>query len=111
VVLERLAQIGLSDLEGHIKFEVSCAPPDWKSRYNLTKGSNHGLSHNLTQMGYLRPRNRHERYRNLYFVGASTHPGTGVPTVLVSARLTTERILQEAGVPQAAAIRKPAAAW
>ena len=111
VVLERLGQIGLSNLEQHIKFEVSCTPPDWQSRYNLSKGSNHGLSHNLTQMGYLRPHNRHHRYRNLYFVGASTHPGTGVPTVLVSARLTTERILQEAGVPQLAATRTPAAAW
>ena len=53
-------------------------------------------------MGYLRPRNRHARYRNLYFVGASTHPGAGLPTVLISARLTTERILQDASIPQPA---------
>jgi phytoene dehydrogenase-like protein len=111
VVLERLGQIGLSDLEQHIKFEVSCTPPDWRSRYNLSKGSNHGLSHNLTQMGYLRPRNRHDRYRNLYFVGASTHPGTGLPTVLVSARLTSERILEAGGVPEESSIMTPAATW
>jgi phytoene desaturase len=111
VVLERLGQIGLSNLEQHIKFEVSCTPPDWQSRYNLSKGSNHGLSHNLLQMGYLRPHNRHDRYRNLYFVGASTHPGTGLPTVLVSARLTSERILEEAGVAQASSIMTPAAIW
>jgi len=95
-VLQRLAQIGIDDLEEHIKFEVSYTPRDWQSRYNLTKGSNLGLGHNLTQMGYLRPRNRHGRYRNLYFVGASTHPGNGVATVLISARLTTERILRDA---------------
>jgi phytoene desaturase len=111
LVLGRLAEIGLSDLEGNIKFEVSCNPPDWQSRYNLTRGSNHGLGHNLKQMGYLRPHNRHDRYRNLYFVGASTHPGTGVPTVLVSARLTSQRILEDAGLPQAASIRTPATAW
>jgi len=111
VVLGRLAEIGLSDLEGHIKFEVSYTPPDWQIRYNLTKGSNHGLGHNLNQMGYLRPHNRHDRYRNLYFVGASTHPGTGVPTVLVSARLTSQRILEDAGVPRAASIMTPAAIW
>jgi phytoene desaturase len=104
IVLSRLAQIGASDLEEHIKFEVSFTPPDWRARYNLTKGSCHGLSHNLLQMAYLRPPNRHRRYRNLYFVGASTHPGTGMPTVLVSARLTTARILQEVGVPQAASV-------
>jgi len=47
------------------------------------------------QVGYLRPHNRHPRYKNLYFVGASTHPGTGVPIVLISARLVMERILSE----------------
>ena len=98
-VLQRLAGIGVSDLEEHIKFEVSYTPRDWRSRYNLTKGATLGLAHNLMQMGYLRPRNRHARYRNLYFVGASTHPGNGVATVLISARLTTERILQDTGVP------------
>jgi len=62
-------------------------------------------------MGYLRPRNRHARYRNLYFVGASTHPGSGLPAVLLSARFATERVLQDAGVPQAASMMRPAAAW
>jgi len=59
------------------------------------KGATHGLCHNLTQLGYFRPRNRHPRYGNLYFVGASTHPGTGVPTALVSARLAAERMVEE----------------
>jgi phytoene desaturase len=109
-VLQRLARIGLDDLEEHIKFEVSYTPPDWQSRYNLFRGSTLGLAHNLTQMGYLRPHNRHARYHNLYFVGASTHPGNGVGTVLISARLTTERLLQEAGASQPTAITPPAAA-
>ncbi len=108
VVLQRLQEVGLYDLEEHIKFEMIHTPPDWQSRYNLTKGSTHGLSHNLTQMGYLRPRNRHARYRNLYFVGASTHPGTGLPTVLVSARLAAERILEEVGIPKLASVKVPA---
>ena len=96
-VLERLAQLGMADLEAHIKVEVSFASHDWQLRYNLTSGSAHGLSHKITQMAYFRPHNRHKRYRNLYFVGASTHPGTGVPTVLVSARLTAQRILEDTG--------------
>jgi phytoene desaturase len=93
-VLQRLAAMGVSDLQEQIKFEVSYTPLDWQNRYNLTKGSSYGLSHSLLQMGYLRPQNRHARYRNLYFVGASTHPGAGLPTVLLSARLATERILE-----------------
>ncbi|NIS81839.1 MAG: phytoene desaturase, partial [Anaerolineales bacterium] len=99
VVLQRLKAIGIVDLADHIKFEASSTPHDWRHRLNLVKGSTHGLNHNLFQLGYLRPKNRHRRYRNLYFVGASTHPGTGLPSVLVSARLAAERILQEAGNP------------
>ncbi len=109
VVLQRLSEIGMNDLGDHIKFEVSCNPQDWRHRYNLVKGSTHGLSHNLMQLGYLRPQNRHNRFRNLYFVGASTHPGTGLPTVLVSARLVTERILEEANLLNRAPIKTPLA--
>jgi len=99
-VLQRLNKIGVTDLESHLKFEVSYTPHDWLTLYNLAKGSAFSLSHNFMQVGYLRPRNRHARYHNLYFVGGSTHPGTGLPMVLISARLTTERILQEIGAPQ-----------
>ena len=94
-VFRRLILLGITDLEAHIKFETSFNPLSWRKRYNLTKGSTHGLCHTLTQLGYFRPHNRHPRYRNLYFVGASTHPGTGVPTALVSARLTAARMLEE----------------
>jgi phytoene dehydrogenase-like protein len=45
----------------------------------------------------LRPGNRHPRYHNLYFVGASTHPGTGMPTALVSARLAAQRVIDDFG--------------
>jgi phytoene desaturase len=96
-VMRRLADLGVNDLEAHIKFEVNHMPPSWRKRYNLVKGATHGLSHTFTQMAYFRPENRHGRYHNLYFVGASTHPGTGVPTALISARLTAERLLRDRG--------------
>lgn len=94
-VFNRLALLGITDLEAHLKFETNYTPLSWRKRYNLMKGSTHGLCHNLTQLGYLRPQNRHPRYHNLYFVGASTHPGTGVPTALVSGRLVARRLLEE----------------
>lgn len=94
-VLRRLATIGITDLDSHLKFEVSYAPPAWQKRYNLVKGSTHGLCHNLAQLAYFRPANRHPRYHNLYFAGASTHPGTGLPTALVSGRLAARRILDD----------------
>jgi phytoene dehydrogenase-like protein len=96
-VFARLQTLGIHDLQDHIKFEVNYTPLSWRRRYNLTKGATHGLCHNLTQLGYLRPGNCHPRYRNLYFAGASTHPGTGVPTALVSGRLVATRLLEEVG--------------
>ncbi|MEN8133441.1 MAG: FAD-dependent oxidoreductase, partial [Pseudomonadota bacterium] len=94
-VFDRLARLGIHDLEEHLKFEVNYTPLSWRKRYNLVKGATHGLGHTLTQLGYMRPRNRHADYHNLFFVGASTHPGTGAPTALVSARLTAGRLLEE----------------
>jgi phytoene desaturase len=97
-VFERLSkEMGITDLEEHIKFETIYQPKVWKERFNLERGAAFGLSHNFWQVGYLRPQNRHRKYKNLYFAGASTHPGTGLPIVLLSARLTTERILLEKG--------------
>jgi phytoene desaturase len=94
-VFRRLRTIGVTDLEAHLKFEETYTPLSWAKRYNLVKGATHGLSHRLTQMAYFRPANRHRRYPNLYFVGASTHPGTGIPTAMVSGRLVAGRIVEE----------------
>jgi phytoene desaturase len=94
-VFRRLRTLGINDIEAHIKFEETYTPLSWRKRYNLVKGSTHGLSHALTQLAYFRPANRHARYQNLYFVGASTHPGTGVPTAMVSGHLVADRIRDE----------------
>lgn len=100
-VFNRLALLGIDDLQEHLKFEVNYVPLSWRKRYNLMKGATHGLAHTLTQLGYLRPHNRHAHFHNLYFVGASTHPGTGVPTALVCARQVASRVLDdlEAHIP------------
>jgi len=95
-VINRLKKLGFSDIEDHIKFELCCLPGTWESMVNVSRGATFGsLGHNLTQMGYFRPHNRHNRYKNLYFAGGSTHPGNGIPLVLLSAKLTSERILKE----------------
>ncbi len=94
-VLRRLRTLGIDDLEAHIKFEVNFTPPSWRKRYNLLKGSTHGLCHNLSQLGYFRPNLQHPEYANLYFTGASTRPGTGMPTAMISGRLAARRILDD----------------
>jgi phytoene desaturase len=95
-VINRLKKAGLTDFEEHIIHERCYTPKTWESAYHVSKGSVFGsLSHSLFQMGYFRPHNRHNYYKNLYFVGGSTHPGNGIPLVLLSAKLTAERILKE----------------
>jgi len=95
-VIGRLKKAGLNDIEEHIKHEICYTPRTWESAFHVSRGSVFGsLSHSLFQMGYFRPHNRHGKYKNLYFVGGSTHPGNGIPLVLLSAKLTAERILKE----------------
>jgi phytoene desaturase len=110
MVFSRLSEIGMSDLPQHIRFEETFGPPQYQSQLNLMKGAAFGLGYNFQQIGYLRPRNQHRRYRNLYFVGASTHPGGGLPIVLVSARLVSERIQHDLARAPQPALRKAHAA-
>jgi phytoene desaturase len=94
-LIQRLKQLGMNDIEEHIKFEICYTPETWESACNISRGSVFGsLAHNLLQMGYFRPHNQHSRYKNIFFVGGSTHPGNGIPNVLLSAKLTAERILK-----------------
>jgi len=95
-VIQRLKEAGLTDIDEHIKLEKCFTPKTFESYCNVSKGSVFGsLSHTIFQMGYFRPHNRHAKYKNLYFTGGSTHPGNGVPLVLLSAKLTSERILKD----------------
>ncbi|MBW1829890.1 MAG: phytoene desaturase [Deltaproteobacteria bacterium] len=92
-VLKRFEEEGLHEFEKHIKFEICFTPSSWKSAFNLSRGGTFGsLAHNLLQMGFLRPGNQHKKFRNLYFAGGSTQPGSGMPLSILSAKLVTERI-------------------
>lgn len=93
VVFERLKEFGLGDLRPHVKVERQLTPDGWAAGFNLEKGSAFGLSHNFFQVGWFRPKNQDETFRNVFFVGASTQPGTGLPMVLFSAQLCVDRIL------------------
>lgn len=97
-VFRRLASVDITGLRSHIKIEITFTPLSWRRRYNLMKGSTHGLCHCLMQLGYFRPGNRHAQYHNLYFTGASTRSGTGMPTVMVSGRQSEQRIMDDRGI-------------
>lgn len=99
-MLDRLEAFGLTDLRKHLVAERMITPDDYTGQFGNLRGEAFGLSHGLLQIGYFRPHNRHKTLENLYFVGQSTHPGCGLPMVLISARLAAERILEERGAPR-----------
>ncbi|KAI8613469.1 phytoene dehydrogenase [Chytriomyces sp. MP71] len=79
--------------EDWIVSEEVNSPLDWEDKFGLWKGSALGLSHEVLQVLYFRPQMRHEKYGNVFFVGASTHPGTGVPVVLCGAKVLEKIIV------------------
>jgi phytoene dehydrogenase-like protein len=72
-------------------------PNEWQNRFNLFMGSGLGLSHNLMQIGAFRPSNKDEKFKNLFYVGASTAPGAGLPMAVIGSRLAYERVTKYLG--------------
>lgn len=91
-VLERLWQHGVDLDPERIVTEDVYTPDDWSRRFGLYDGSAFGASHTLFQVGPFRARNYSTEVDGLYYVGASTTPGTGMPMVVLGGKLTAERI-------------------
>ena len=95
-----LADRIIADLSKRVGYDVApnilsktiYTPKDWQSQFNLYRGSGLGLAHGLNQVGGLRPANHDELFGNLYYVGASTVPGTGLPITVISSKLAVDRI-------------------
>lgn len=81
------------NLRPHIVSRTVYTPADWGDQFNLHRGSGLGLSHNMMQIGAFRPKNFDEVFKNVFYSGASTIPGTGLPMVIISSKLAVERIL------------------
>ena len=96
-VLDQMPKIGIKDLERRIRFEKVITPADWEGNYEVHNGATFNLAHNLTQMLHLRPRNRFEDLESVYLVGGGTHPGSGLPVIYESARITSRLLLQDLG--------------
>jgi phytoene desaturase len=67
-------------------------PHDWQTELNLNRGAAFGLSHDFLQSVCFRPSNKSRTEKGLYYVGASTAPGNGLPMVLISADLVVQRL-------------------
>ena len=91
-ILQDLSERIGFDLPGNLMSKTVLSPVEWQNMFNLYRGSGLGLGHNMGQMGYLRPSNRDEVFNNLFYTGASTTPGTGLPMVVISSKLTVEQM-------------------
>jgi phytoene desaturase len=96
-VFDRLSRVGLDNLDSRVLAEAVLTPETFGARYNLTAGSAFGLAATLLQSGPFRPTIRSRRYDNLYHVGASSHPGGGVPIVMLSGRMAADAVEEDWG--------------
>lgn len=94
VIATLAKRLNQPDFEQLIQHEIVNDPFDWEDKFNLYRGSILGLSHTIPQVLYFRPSIQHDRYRNLFFVGASTQPGTGVPVVVAGSGVVADRVHQ-----------------
>jgi phytoene dehydrogenase-like protein len=92
---KQIVDAGVGDLTPHILREVIYPPPTWQKMYNLQYCAAFGLSHELLQLAYFRPDVAPPSIQGLYFVGASTQPGNGVPLVLMGAKITGNRVIED----------------
>lgn len=91
-VIERLRSHNIALDPADIIFEEVWTPREWHRRFGLFDGSAFGAAHTLMQMGPFRSRNYSTQFAGLYFVGASTTPGTGMPMVVLGGKMTAARI-------------------
>jgi phytoene desaturase len=99
LILNKLSDLGAGDIRNRIEYERVITPANWDMDFELHKGSVFGLAHNWSQMLHLRPRNRFDELDGLYLVGGSTHPGSGLPVIFESARISSRLLLNDLGLP------------
>ncbi|HNP73177.1 MAG TPA: phytoene desaturase family protein [Kouleothrix sp.] len=93
LVVRKLERMGLADLDRHVAYERIITPADLQTRYNAVGGAIYGPASNHPFSAFLRPPLRARGLRRLFFVGGGTHPGGGIPLVLLSGRAVAQRVL------------------
>jgi phytoene desaturase len=107
VALDQMERIGIRGVRDRIRYEKMLTPDDWQDDYEIYRGATFNLSHDLGQMLHMRPHNRFEDVERMYLVGGGTHPGSGLPVIYSSARITTDLLLDDLGIsrPVATSVR------
>jgi phytoene desaturase len=99
-VLARIEQhTGMKDLRSHITAQRIITPDDWQSLGPVFLGATFNLAHTFRQMLYFRPQNRARGLQRVFLAGGGTHPGSGLPTIYESGRITANLICDDFNVP------------
>lgn len=96
-VIKQLEKIGITDLENRIRFDKCLTPADWTHDFQIHHGATFNMAHNLRQMLHRRPNNRFKDLDGVYLVGGGTHPGSGLPVIYESARITSRLMAEDLG--------------
>ncbi len=86
---------GYTDLSKNIEEEKIVTPDDWVNEHSVYLGATFNLAHSIKQMLYFRPHNEFEEFKNCYLVGGGTHPGSGLPTIYESGKISAELIMKK----------------
>ena len=98
LALDRLACLGVPDIRSRIRFEKVLTPQGWEDDMAIAHGATFNLAHSIDQMLHMRPRNRFEDLAGVYLVGGGTHPGSGLPVIFESARISARLLAEDYGL-------------
>ncbi len=105
LLLKQIEKAGFTDVESRIRYERVITPQDWDEQYEIHLGATFNLAHSLDQLLHLRPRNRFEDIPGVYLVGGGTHPGSGLPVIFESARITSRLLCEDLGITAPPAVQ------
>ncbi len=97
LIVRKLEDYGIEDLGGGIDYEHVITPEDFRINYHAHRGSIYGVSSNSRMSAFLRPPNKARDIEGLYFAGGATHPGGGIPLVLLSGKMAAELLIRDEG--------------
>ena len=89
---------GYTELSQNIEEEKIVTPDDWVDEHSVYLGATFNLAHSIKQMLYFRPHNEFEEFKNCYLVGGGTHPGSGLPTIYESGKISAGLIMKKDGI-------------
>jgi phytoene desaturase len=95
LAIRPMERIGIMDVERRIRTERIVTPEGWQDKFGLLRGAPFSMQHSLDQMLHLRPHNRFEDVDSIYLTGGGTHPGSGLPVIVQSARISSKLLLED----------------